>query len=209
MSIATYSELKTAIANWCSRDDLTAVIPDFVRLAEVRIKSMVKVRGDESEVSLVCAAGSAYLNLPFDFKNPVALWMADSREALPQLMPQSMPPDSNPGRPAFWIVDGDRIKFNCAADQNYTLTLRYTQAFELSDSNHCNAILTAYPDVYLFGSLVEAASYLADERGMAWEQRFQSAVQAMNNTETANTKQVTLRVDDISPMLPSNSGWQL
>ena len=202
MSIATYSELKTAIANWCNRDDLTAVIPDFVRLAEVRIKSLVKVRGDESEVSLTCKAGSEYLDLPLDFKSPVALWMADSREKLPQLMPQSMPFDSNAGRPAFWIIDGDRIKFNCPADQDYTVALRYTQAFELSDSNYCNAILTAYPDVYLFGSLVEAASYLADERGMAWEQRLQSAVQAMNNTETANTKQVTLRADEIMRALP-------
>jgi hypothetical protein len=33
MSITTYSELKTSIANWLDRSDLTSVIPDFIMLA--------------------------------------------------------------------------------------------------------------------------------------------------------------------------------
>ena len=34
MAITTYSELKTSIANFLDRDDLTSVIPDFISLAE-------------------------------------------------------------------------------------------------------------------------------------------------------------------------------
>ena len=34
MAITTYAELKTAIANWLNREDLTSVIPDFISLAE-------------------------------------------------------------------------------------------------------------------------------------------------------------------------------
>lgn len=34
MSIETYGELKTAVADWSHRSDLTARIPDFIRLAE-------------------------------------------------------------------------------------------------------------------------------------------------------------------------------
>jgi hypothetical protein len=34
MSITTYSELQTAVANWLKRSDLTATIPDFIRLAK-------------------------------------------------------------------------------------------------------------------------------------------------------------------------------
>jgi len=38
MAISTYSELKTAVANWLDRSDLTDVIPDFITLAETRHK---------------------------------------------------------------------------------------------------------------------------------------------------------------------------
>ena len=34
MSIATYTELKSALADWAAREDLTARIPDFIMLAE-------------------------------------------------------------------------------------------------------------------------------------------------------------------------------
>ena len=38
MAISTYAELKTSIANWLDRSDLTDVIPDFIALAETRHK---------------------------------------------------------------------------------------------------------------------------------------------------------------------------
>jgi hypothetical protein len=34
MAITTYSELKTAVADWLNRADLTSVIPDFIALAK-------------------------------------------------------------------------------------------------------------------------------------------------------------------------------
>jgi len=34
MAISTYSELKTAIADWTARDDLTSYIDNFIDLAE-------------------------------------------------------------------------------------------------------------------------------------------------------------------------------
>ena len=37
MAITTYDELKASIASWLNRDDLTAVIPDFIALAESSI----------------------------------------------------------------------------------------------------------------------------------------------------------------------------
>jgi hypothetical protein len=37
MAISTYTDLKTSIASWLNRDDLTSVIPDFISLAEAGI----------------------------------------------------------------------------------------------------------------------------------------------------------------------------
>ena len=42
MSITTYAELKSAIANWLLRDDLTSVIPDFIALAEADMNRAIR-----------------------------------------------------------------------------------------------------------------------------------------------------------------------
>jgi len=39
MAISTYSELQTAVKNWSKRADLDSMIPDFIRLAELRVNS--------------------------------------------------------------------------------------------------------------------------------------------------------------------------
>ena len=44
MALGTYSELKTSIANYLNRDDLTAVIPDFITLTENRLDRELRVR---------------------------------------------------------------------------------------------------------------------------------------------------------------------
>ena len=50
MAIGTYAELKTAIANFLARDDLTDRIPEFISLAEARMshrpESWIQILGD-------------------------------------------------------------------------------------------------------------------------------------------------------------------
>ena len=42
MGITSYSTLKSAIADWLLRDDLTAVIPSFISLAEADISRKMR-----------------------------------------------------------------------------------------------------------------------------------------------------------------------
>ena len=49
MSISTYSELKTAVANSLARDDLTAIIPDFIQLAEATMSRELETRSQETK----------------------------------------------------------------------------------------------------------------------------------------------------------------
>ena len=46
-----------------------------------------------------------------------------------------------------------------------TATLRYYQKLATPSGATVNAILTGYPDVYLFGCLIEAAIFTQDEPG--------------------------------------------
>ena len=52
MALGTYADLQTAIAAWVNRTDLTAVIPDFVTLAEERMNRHLRVRQMEVAMPL-------------------------------------------------------------------------------------------------------------------------------------------------------------
>ena len=49
MSITNYSELKTAVANYMLRSDLTSRIPEFIQFAESRIAYGSKIPSMVSE----------------------------------------------------------------------------------------------------------------------------------------------------------------
>lgn len=195
MSISTYSELKASVASWIKRSDLTDTIPDFIRLAEIRLKSVVDLRVLEATADLVTTPSDATIPVPSDFKSPISLWIADinPQEQLNQLLYQSMPFNTTPNRPQYWCIDDHTIRFQCPANNAYPIKFRYAQLFELSDSNPTNYVLTDYPDVYLFGALFEAADYVQDDQNAAkWNSKFLDAVQRCNNQEASNNKNVPL-----------------
>lgn len=53
MAIGQYSELKTALANYLHRDDLTSRIPEFIKLAEDWAAVNLRIRGMEASAQLV------------------------------------------------------------------------------------------------------------------------------------------------------------
>ena len=67
MAISTYAELKTSIANWLDRSDLTDVIPDFIALAETRHKRDFKIRRMETRVTANTIANTEYYTLPDNY----------------------------------------------------------------------------------------------------------------------------------------------
>ncbi len=58
MAISTFSELKTAVANWLENDSLTSRIPEFVAMAEDRIAldPDLRIRSMEANTDLVIGA---------------------------------------------------------------------------------------------------------------------------------------------------------
>ena len=68
MAISTYSELKTAIANFLARDDLTSVIPDFIQLAEATMSRELETRSQEKRATATLTADDEYIALPTDLR---------------------------------------------------------------------------------------------------------------------------------------------
>ena len=64
MSISTFAELKSSIADFLNRDDLTSVIPTFIKLAEADINR--NVRHWRMENRATAEVDSQYSAIPTD-----------------------------------------------------------------------------------------------------------------------------------------------
>lgn len=203
MSITNYSELKTAVAAWGKRSDLTSLIPDFITLAEKRLNRNLLTRSQEFEVELTATVGSRYISLPDGVVNPVGLWLKAylPRTKLTQLLPVDLPVKTNvSGYPEYWAIDAQNIALDKLAGDAYTFDFRYSGNLALSDSSPTNYVLTNDPDLYLFGALVEFHKYaMNDEQAAMWESRFQQALDQANSNEndTRATAVMTTEVGQI------------
>lgn len=166
MAIGTYDQLKASIGNWLERADLAAVIPDFIALCETRLNAELDLRTMESDVALTAMAGSRIIALPDGYRDAKALWRLDPgasyRQELRYVLPTQLVTDDIQSTPWLWTVDGLNIAFERPCDRAYDIVVRIVTGLTLSDTSQTNQILTNYPTLYLYGSLLEAAPYLRD-----------------------------------------------
>lgn len=187
MPITTYAQLQSSIADWIARSDLTPTIPDFIVLAEARLKRGLSGTAFERETTLTAnplAANPRRLTLPTDFVEPVKLEIVES-SGITLLTPQtpvSMGYSADVGRPAAWCINGDYIDLDRPVDAAYSLNFRYRWKLALSDASPTNWLLEEYPDLYLSASLAEAYRYTKNPEGAAlWDQRASAQIVDINS----------------------------
>jgi hypothetical protein len=182
MALSTYSELKTSVADWLNRADLTATVPDFISLAEAQIERKLRTR--QMIVRADATIDTEYSAVPADFlevkslklqTNPVTPMQFETIDALDNLQAQF--PSSS--KPRFFSIVGGQIRTVPIADGEYSAELTYyAKLSKLSSTNTSNWLLTAAPDVYLYGSLLQAAPYLKDDaRISVWATLYTSAME--------------------------------
>jgi len=109
-----------------------------------------------------------------------------SRDAVGDLRAES---NDTSGRPYLYTHAIGAIELFPTPDTTYGLELLYyAKPDALSDSVASNWILEEAPDVYLYGSLIHSAPYLADDaRTAVWAQLYSAAVSKLN-AESENAR---------------------
>ena len=168
MAFSTYSDLKTSIANFLARDDLTSQIPDFIRLAEARMSRELDARSMEKRATATTVAGDSYISLPTDLREIRNVQLnTDPVKTLEYYTVQMINTDyagQGQGKPKAYSIVGTEILLKPTPDAAYTLEIVYGENVQaLSDEDTNNTILIRHPDAYLYGSLMNAYTYLMDE----------------------------------------------
>ena len=170
MAITTYAELQTAVGNWLDHALFTARIPEFIVLFESTANRKLRVRQMETSTNLTPSSGSA--TLPTDYLSwRRVTWTGSERVELQYVHPsylQAAYPTSPSDTPRIFTIEGSTLKVR-PVDAT-ALEFDYFQKVPaLTDVATTNWLLTAHPDLYLFGSLVEAEMFgVNDERAAAW-----------------------------------------
>jgi hypothetical protein len=175
MSISTYAELVTAVGDWLDRDDLTARVPTFIQLAEARLNRLLE--DPEMDVTVTTAATGDATALPADFGSMVSVSVGDGQLAATgpvEFAGYDTTISGNPRR--YMIVDG-AISF-WPGDGSASIRMVYRRRLPaLTVSNTTNWLLTLAPDAYLYGALVQASAFLAeDDRLELWKMSFDEAI---------------------------------
>jgi hypothetical protein len=185
VAITTYAELQTATANWLDRTDLTSRIPEFIELAEANFNRVIRQPDMISKDDSFSIAGR-YTTLPSDTLEIVRIVL----DLTPVIVLEYMTPEeisqrrivmSATGKPYYFTTIGgstNQLEVLPSPDSTYTSSIvYYTRIAALSDSATSNWLLAAHPDIYLFGTLVEAEPYLKnDERLSMWAARLDKAL---------------------------------
>jgi len=183
MAIGTFAQLKTATANWLDRSDLTDRIPEFITLAEARFNRVLRIRDMETvSTAISTTAGTREYSLPTGFVQMKEFHLStDPITPLAYITPEMMSrmqAGSTKAKPQVFTIIADNVRLGPNPDAVYTTSMLYYKAFTaLSDAATTNDMLTNNPDVYLYGTLLEAEPFIMnDERVALWATAFKQAI---------------------------------
>jgi len=183
MAISSYADLQSEVAAWLQRDDLAARIPVFIEMATARFNR--ELRTPEMETLVTTSADAEYTDLPPDFLQIRSIeTTGDRMEYLaPEEFQEYVARTATPAVAVYTIADMS-LRIYPAPTVDGTLSLKvlyYKRIPEMDSAGDTNWLLDAHPDVYLFGSLVEAAGFLHDDPRMSvWDARLQQAMSLIN-----------------------------
>tara|TARA_R110000772_G_scaffold268323_1_gene394878 strand:+ start:2246 stop:2851 length:606 start_codon:yes stop_codon:yes gene_type:complete len=188
MPITNYTELKASIGNWLNRDDLAAVIPDFISLAEAQMDRALRHWRMEKRVETTL--NEQYENLPTDFLEMLELSLTDGTYLTlvsTADMQRRKQASQAGGKPRFYRITSSQIEFYPAPEAGSTLSMQYYAKTEaLSDSVASNWVLENAPDAYIYGALLQAAPYLGDDaRTQIWASFFAESLEAIRRENVA------------------------
>lgn len=201
MALSTFSELQTSIANFLDRSDLTSIIPDFITLCESGLnRDLRHWRMENRSESSVTAQ---YAALPTDWLETIRVHLTGSgTTSLQHISRKDMADrraryDDQAGE-TYWFchTEGALEFFPTPSASQVAQVLYYQRPTALSVSNTSNWLLTYYPDLYLYGSLIHSAPYLKDDERLGiWTQMYQDALaKAQAESDGASSESSGMKV---------------
>jgi hypothetical protein len=179
MSIANLSELRTQVASWVNRTDLTtAQLNQFVSAAESDIRNDVEVREGQITVSGSISSGTFSAPTGFLYARVVTVDDHVLNYLAPSAYMQKVDEEYTTG---YYTIENETFKV--LGGVSYELTYYGTLSALAADAD-TNWLLENAPNVYLWAACKYASVFLRDTEGAAgFHSLYREAVNRLNAME--------------------------
>ena len=191
MALANYGDLKSSVASWLNRSDLTTQIVDFIAIAEQRIRQDVRVRAMEaSATGSLSATTLAFPTRLAEIKRVVL-----NGYQLDYLPPESFSVVADTDT-HHYTTKGEVIHFQKNSGDYIVEYLQWFAPF--SADGDTNWLLTNHPAVYLYAALAEAAVWLRDRQDIEiFATRYQAEIARIRASDRLTNKQLVVRTSGV------------
>jgi hypothetical protein len=200
VSFGTYGALKTEVANWLNRADLTAQIPSFIELARVGFNTDADFRTREMTLrkTATLSAGDYRIALPTGWLDAINIQVTGAN-GVSKKLEYVTPGDMDNARatqsmgyvistdtvPKYYNIMGSELEVTPTPGADCTFEmLYYAEIAAFSADSDTNWLLTKHPGAYLYGALMHAAPYVDDDaRVQTWMAGYTAAVEGVKASD--------------------------
>jgi len=192
MAFTNYTDLKASVADYLARTDLTTQIPDFITLAELRLRRDLRIRQMLKVATTATVVSDSTVGLPSDFLAIREIHLdTNPASSLEYLSPTSFFSNAfttNLGKPTKYTVLAAEFQFAPIPDSAYTVQiLYYATPTLLSSSVSSNVFLAYCPDLLLYAALGEAEPYLInDARIQTWAALYDRGLASLSSSDESS-----------------------
>ena len=213
MAITNFTELKAAILDYSTRTDLTTQDDDFVLLTEARLNygsddpvfPTPPLRVRQMQQRSTATVSAEFLELPGDFLEAIDFQLnttpkCDLEYVTPEIF-DTRYDTSITGRPSHFTIVGNEFRFYPSPSGSNTAELLYYKKIPDLATNSTNWLLAAYPNIYLYGGLLELSIYVqADADVQKYGRLFSGSLKGMSRSGRDSKYMVPLRArNDVRP----------
>lgn len=178
MALATYAELLAEFEAYLERTDFSARFPTFLRLVESDVQKTLDADPAMFVRTNITATGR-YTPLPADFGQMISIDLGGNRMQSVTAVDFAAY-DVRAGTPSVFAIIGTDIAL-APTSTTATIALTYKQNIPaLTVSNTTNWLLTKAPEVYLYGTLMQACAYGWDDARLPlWRAAYADALETL------------------------------
>ena len=191
----TYTTLKQAIQDYTQNSETTFVnnLDSFIKNAEERLLKLVELDYFRKNVTAAATSGNQYLSTPSDYLASFSLSYTNSSSEKVFLLQKDVnflqefnPNPSTTGEPRYYSTfDVDNFILAPTPNDDYAVELHYyyRPASITTADDGTSWFGTNAPDALLYGSLIEAYTFMKGEADVMamYQNRFVEAAQRLKN----------------------------